>query len=99
MLDGDSIGMDGRLGIRGGMSGVSAIAVNMVLRFNNSEMGAEYITQRRNISVPEIYRQHKSGFCMTVVEMTRRACEQSDRAMGIKKYKSRVDQYVLNGEQ
>lgn len=40
MLDGDSIGMDGRLGIRGGMSGVSAIAVNMVLRFNNSEMGA-----------------------------------------------------------
>lgn len=36
---------------------------------------------------------------MTVVEMTRRACEQSDRAMGIKKYKSRVDQYMLNGEQ
>lgn len=43
MLGGDSIETDGTLGIGGSMGSVSAIAVDMALRFNSSEMGGKYI--------------------------------------------------------
>lgn len=43
MLGGDGIETDGRLGIGGGMGGVSAIAMDMALRFNSSGMGGKYI--------------------------------------------------------
>lgn len=52
VLGGDSMRINGRLGIRDDMDGVSAIAVDMALQFSNSEIGAKYIKQSRDVSVP-----------------------------------------------